>query len=140
MALAAPAAPARAPLPVPLRLAPLKPAEDGGAPPGAGAATGTDADGALGMLPDEGGLAAPGATLPAPGITNGFLHDGHATRLPPALSGVCIDFLQWGQRMICGMEVSTLSSGNGPAAFQTPEKSGSVKIMRIARKYKGRLA
>jgi len=51
-----------------------------------------------------GGTAARGAA--GAGTMNGCLHDGQ--RIPPALSGTCIDFVQCGQRIICGMScVST---------------------------------
>jgi hypothetical protein len=39
---------------------------------------------------------------------NGFLHDGQRTFFPPALSGTCIDLVQWGQRIICGMSCVSL--------------------------------
>jgi hypothetical protein len=39
----------------------------------------------------------------ADGIMNGFLHDGQRTFLPPALSGTCMDLVQCGQRITCGI-------------------------------------
>ena len=63
-----------------------------GAPAGAALAGADGVDGddpAGGNGPDDTILPIAGT---GGGITNGFLHDGHATRLPPALSGACIDF------------------------------------------------
>src|SRR5262245_31595405 len=67
--------------------------------PGAGAPAGT-AGLPTGAAGAGGILAAPAATgcagAAAAGATNACLHDGQPRRLPPALSGTCIDFWQCG--------------------------------------------
>jgi hypothetical protein len=87
---------------------------------GAGAATAP-----LDPLPAAGELGA-GATgaagfaagLAAAGIMNGFLQDGQRTFLPPALSGTCIDLVQCGQRIICGITSHPKSEFRNPK-FET---------------------
>src|SRR5438046_2797705 len=49
------------------------------------------------------GVGAAGAGTAVAGTTNGLLHVGQRTCLPPTLSGTCIDLVQCGQRMTCGM-------------------------------------
>ena len=50
-----------------------------------------------------GGVGGFGAGPAGAGIMNGFLHDGQRTFFPPALSGTCIDLVQCGQRITCGI-------------------------------------
>src|SRR5438876_11513020 len=76
--------------PEPGRRAPLPPA---GAAAGRDAGLGAPAAGAAGALAAAAtGWGGAGGADGTPGITNGCLHDGQARRLPPALSGPCIDF------------------------------------------------
>src|SRR5437870_5518569 len=81
---------------------------------GAGAATAP-----LAPLPEtEAGVAAGfGAGTAAAGIKNGCLHDGQRTFLPPALSGTCIDLVQWGQRITNGISVNPKPTDGNPWAY-----------------------
>src|SRR5438552_16191299 len=63
--------------------------------------TATTAGLATGAAGAATGTAARAAT--AGGTMNGCLHDGQRTFFLPALSGTCIDLVQWGQRIICGI-------------------------------------
>src|SRR5262245_22805108 len=80
---------------------------------GAGAGAATAATGPLAPLPPTGGPGAGaagtaagfGAGPAAGGMVNGCLHDGQRTFFPPALSGTCIDLVQCGQRIICGIAI-----------------------------------
>ncbi len=65
---------------------------------GVGAATPPLADGT-----GAAGAAAGAAAGCRFGTANGFLHDGHCTCLPDALSGICIDLVQCGQRITNAM-------------------------------------
>src|SRR5262249_44640770 len=86
---------------------------DGGLAMGAG---GRWADGA-----GAGALGRAGAAAPAPTGTGGgavapatvkiFWQAGHLTCLPPALSGIWIALVQFGQRITCGMVFLVLSDG-----------------------------
>src|SRR5436309_2377992 len=79
----------------------------GGLPIGAGGrgadGAGADAAGA-GALGRAGAAAAPTATgAGAAATVKIFWHAGHFTCLPPALSGIWIALVQFGQRITCGM-------------------------------------
>src|SRR5581483_3174999 len=63
------------------------------------------AGGGAGFAATAAGTAA--AAGAAAGTMNACLHDGQRTALPAALSGTCIDLVQWGQR-IMGMVLSSV--------------------------------